>query len=50
MAWGAGAMRDASGTYRPAWILAAVGCLVAAAGTQRIEGDRPAREPALAPA
>jgi MFS family permease len=50
MAWGAGALRDTTGTYRPAWIVAGVGCLIAAAGTQRIAGDRPARETvALAP-
>jgi MFS family permease len=51
MAWGAGALRDSTGSYRPAWIVAGVGCLIAAAGTQRIAGDRPARDTvALAPA
>lgn len=45
MAWGAGALRDSTGSYRAAWITAGVCCLVAAAGTQRIGGDRPAREP-----
>ena len=50
MAWGAGARRDSTGSYRPAWIIAGIGCLVAAAGTQRIAGDRPARDSlALAP-
>ena len=50
MAWGAGALRDSTGTYRPAWIIAGIGCLIAAAGTQRIAGDRPARDSvALAP-
>jgi hypothetical protein len=50
MAWGAGALRDGTGSYRPAWIIAGIGCLIAAAGTQRIAGDRPARDSvALAP-
>jgi MFS family permease len=44
MAWSAGALRDQTGTYRPAWIVAGVGCFIAAAGTQRIGGDRPARD------
>ena len=35
-AWGAGRIRDVTGSYRPAWILAGICCLVAAAGTQRI--------------
>lgn len=35
-AWGAGRIRDVTGSYRPAWIIAGVCCLVAAAGTQRI--------------
>lgn len=50
MAWGAGALRDRTGSYRPAWIIAGIGCLIAAAGTQRIAGDRAARDSvALAP-
>src|SRR5205085_5688453 len=32
-AWGAGSISDATGSYRPAWIIAGIGCLVAAAGT-----------------
>ena len=47
MAWGAGSIRDATGSYRPAWIIAGVGCLIAAAGTQRIAGPPPARETAV---
>jgi len=51
MAWGAGSIRDATGSYRPAWIIAGVGCLIAAAGTQRIGGERAVHEPvALVPA
>ena len=51
MAWGAGSIRDTTGSYRPAWIIAGIGCLIAAAGTQRIGGDRAVHEQvALAPA
>ena len=35
-AWGAGELRDITGTYRPAFIAAGIGCLIAAAGVTRI--------------
>ena len=35
--WGAAALRDASGSYRPAWIVSAVACLIAAFGVLRIK-------------
>ena len=50
MAWGAGSLRDATGSYRPAWIIAGLGCLIAAAGTQRIGADRSREQVVLAPA
>ena len=53
-AWGAGALHDATGTYRSSFIVAGACCLVAAAGVMRIRVDRiggaePARDVALAP-
>jgi MFS family permease len=53
-AWGAGALHDATGTYRAAFVVAGVCCLVAAVGVMRIRMDRvgdaePAPEVALAP-
>jgi sugar phosphate permease len=39
-AWGAGALHDATGTYRSAFVVAGVCCLVAAAGVMRIRTDR----------
>ncbi len=36
-AWGAGYLRDVTGSYRPAFIVAGVCCLVAAVGVTRIE-------------
>lgn len=35
-AWGAGALHDSSGSYKPAFVVAAVCCLVAAAGVMAI--------------
>ena len=52
-AFGAGALADATGGYRTAFVLAGVACLVAAGGVLRIPGDRvrrPAVAPTLAPA
>lgn len=45
-AWGAGELRDVTGSYRPAFVIAGVGCLVAAAGVTRIR--RPAAPVAVA--
>lgn len=39
-AWGAGYLRDVSGSYQPAFLIAGMCCLLAAVGTQRI--GRPA--------
>ncbi len=44
-AWGAGALHDSTGSYRPAFIAAGAACLVAAAGVLRIR-----REPSPAAA
>jgi MFS family permease len=38
-AWGAGWLRDATGTYQPAFLLAAVACFVAAFGVLRVRGS-----------
>jgi MFS family permease len=38
-AWGAGALHDSTGSYRPAFIAAGVACLVAAAGVLRIRKE-----------
>lgn len=35
-AWGAGALHDVSGSYRPAFVVAGMACLVAAVGVMRI--------------
>ena len=40
-AWGAGEIRDVTGSYKLAWWIAGACCLVAAVGTQRIGTDRP---------
>lgn len=39
-AWGAGALRDSTGSYRPAFIIAGAGCLVAAWGVSRLTVSR----------
>ncbi len=38
-AWGAGFLRDHTGSYKPAFIIAGVGCLVAAIGVPRIKSS-----------
>jgi hypothetical protein len=38
-AWGAGAFKAWSGTYRTAFVIAGAMCLIAAAGTQRIRAS-----------
>ena len=43
-AWGAGALHDSTGSYRPSFVIAGVACLVAAAGVMLIRrepDDRP---------
>ena len=45
-AWGAGALHDVSGSYRPAFVLAGICCLLAAAGVTRIDPRQPQFEPA----
>ena len=52
-AWGAGALHDATGSYRSAFVVAGACCLVAAVGVMRIRTDRlghvePASDIALA--
>lgn len=39
-AWGAGFLRDSSGTYQSAFVIAGVGCFVAAYGASLMRGDR----------
>lgn len=39
-AWGAGYLRDTTGTYRPAFIIAGIGCIAAAYGVSLMRGDR----------
>lgn len=39
-AWGAGHLRDVTGTYRPAFIVAGVGCVIAAYGSHLMRSDR----------
>jgi MFS family permease len=47
-AWGAGFLRDQTGSYRPAFILAAICCAIAAVGCQRIgRSPRAPSEPDL---
>lgn len=41
-AWGAGWLRDTTGSYRPAFIIAGIGCFAAAWGTSQLRGDRSA--------
>ena len=43
-AWGAGQLRDVTGSYRPAFVISGACCIVAAAWVTRIR-QRPAREP-----
>jgi predicted MFS family arabinose efflux permease len=43
-AWGAGELRDVTGSYRPAFVISGACCIVAAAWVTRIR-HRPAREP-----
>ncbi len=45
-AWGAGMLRDLTGSYQPAFLIAGLACFVAAAGTQRIGVPR-SPEPAV---
>ena len=49
-AWGAGELRDVTGSYRPAFVISGACCIVAAAWVTRIR-HRPAREssPVMAP-
>ena len=42
---GAGALRDVTGTYRPAFVAAGVCCLIAAAGVTQIRRQRMAGTP-----
>ena len=39
-AWGAGFLRDSSGSYQSAFMIAGVGCFVAAYGASLMRGDR----------
>jgi MFS family permease len=53
-AWGAGALHDASGSYRSSFVIAGICCLIAAAGVMRIRignADEPVAvtEPQLVP-
>ena len=41
-AWGAGYLRDSTGSYRPAFLIAGVGCLAAAYGASLLRGGRSA--------
>ncbi len=47
-AWGAGAIRDVTGSYTPAWLVAGALCLAAAVGSLSI--GRPRSVPVVAPA
>lgn len=42
-AWGAGELRDRTGSYRPAFVIAGAFCIVAAAGVARLRRGRAAR-------
>jgi predicted MFS family arabinose efflux permease len=44
-AWGAGALHDVTGSYRSAFVLAGVFCLLASAGVMRIDPRQPQFEP-----
>ncbi len=44
-AWGAGALHDVTDSYRPAFVLAGIACLMAAAGVMRIDPSQPQLEP-----
>lgn len=39
-AWGAGELRDRTGSYRPSFVIAGVFCIIAAAGVSRLRRDR----------
>ena len=39
-AWGAGFLRDSSGSYQSAFMIAGVGCMIAAYGASQMRGDR----------
>ena len=41
-AWGAGYLRDTTGSYRPAFLIAGVGCIAAAWGASGLQGERSA--------
>lgn len=47
-AWGAGYLRDLTGSYQPAFLIAGLCCLLAAVGTQRIGAPRAAAPAGLA--
>jgi predicted MFS family arabinose efflux permease len=38
-AWGAGALREITGSYRSSFVIAGIGCVIAAAGVTRIRRD-----------
>lgn len=41
-AWGAGYLRDSTGSYRPAFVVAGAGCILAAGGVSRMRGQNSA--------
>ncbi len=47
-AWGAGALHDRTGSYRAAFVVAGIACLVAAAGVLRIRPEPRLTEPVVA--
>lgn len=48
-AWGAGALHDSTGSYRPAFLLAGAACLVVAVGVTRIRRSGTERQAPVAP-
>ncbi len=46
-AWGAGWLRDVTGSYKPAFVIAGALCIAAAIGVGRLDGRRAATAPAL---